>query len=36
MIGMISIGDLVKAIIADQETWIRELENHVLTTTSIV
>ena len=25
-----------KAIIADQETWIRELENHVLTTSSIV
>ncbi len=36
MIGIISIGDLVKAIIADQETWIRELEDHVLTTTSIV
>jgi CBS domain-containing protein len=36
MIGIISIGDLVKAIIAQQETWIRELENHVLQTTSIV
>jgi signal-transduction protein with cAMP-binding, CBS, and nucleotidyltransferase domain len=36
MIGIISIGDLVKATIADQETWIRELENHVLTTSSIV
>ena len=35
-IGVISIGDLVKAIIAVQENWIRELENHVLTTTSIV
>lgn len=36
VIGVISIGDLVKAIIAVQENWIRELENHVLTTTSIV
>ncbi len=36
MIGIISIGDLVKATIADQETWIRELEKHVLTTSSIV
>ena len=36
MISIISIGDLVKATIADQETWIRELENHVLTTSSIV
>lgn len=36
MIGILSIGDLVKAIIDVQETWIRELENHVLTNTSIV
>jgi CBS domain-containing protein len=36
MVGIISIGDLVKTIIADQETWIQELENHVLTSTSIV
>ena len=36
ILGVISIGDLVKAIIAAQENWIRELENHVLTTTSIV
>jgi CBS domain-containing protein len=36
MVGIISIGDLVKAIISDQKTWIRELEHHVLQTTSIV
>jgi CBS domain-containing protein len=36
LIGIISIGDLVKAIIEQQETWIRELENHVLEQTSIV
>jgi predicted transcriptional regulator len=36
VIGVISIGDLVKAIIAQQEAWIRELENHVLEHTSIV
>ena len=34
--GVISIGDLVKAIIAQQEVWIQELENHVLKHTSIV
>jgi IMP dehydrogenase len=34
--GVVSIGDLVKAIIAEQEIWIRELENHVLEHTSIV
>jgi len=36
VIGVISIGDLVKAIIAQQEVWIQELENHVLKHTSIV
>jgi CBS domain-containing protein len=36
VIGVVSIGDLVKAIIAQQEVWIRELENHVLEHTSIV
>jgi CBS domain-containing protein len=36
MIGIISIGDLVKTIIDDQKDWIRALENHVLTNTSIV
>lgn len=36
VVGVISIGDLVKAIIADQKTWIRELESHVLKHTSIV
>jgi signal-transduction protein with cAMP-binding, CBS, and nucleotidyltransferase domain len=36
VVGVISIGDLVKSIIAEQENWIRQLENHVLTTTSIV
>jgi CBS domain-containing protein len=36
MIGIISIGDMVKAIIEQQQIWIRELEHHVLTTTSIV
>ncbi len=36
VIGVISIGDLVKAIIAEHETWIRELENYVLKHTSIV
>jgi len=36
LIGIISIGDLVKAIIAQQEVWIQELENHVLKNTSIV
>ena len=36
MIGIISIGDLVKAIIAEQKRWIRELEHHVLHTTSIL
>jgi hypothetical protein len=30
MIGINSIGDLGKAIVADQETAKRELENHVL------
>jgi len=34
--GVISIGDLVKSIIAQQEVWIQELENHVLKHTSIV
>jgi CBS domain-containing protein len=34
--GLISIGDLVKAIIAEQKNWIRELESHVLKHTSIV
>jgi len=36
MVGIISIGDLVRAIIEQQETWIRELQNHVLEQTSIV
>jgi CBS domain-containing protein len=36
VIGVVSIGDLVKTIIAQQKTWIRELENHVLKHTSIV
>jgi CBS domain-containing protein len=36
LIGVVSIGDLVKAIIAEQETWIRDLENYVLEHTSIV
>lgn len=36
VVGVISIGDLVKAIIAQQEVWIQELENHVLQNTSIV
>ncbi|MCI0339571.1 MAG: CBS domain-containing protein [Planctomycetales bacterium] len=29
LIGMISIGDVVKAIIADRETTIRDLENYI-------
>ena len=29
LVGMISIGDLVKAIIADQELQIQILENYV-------
>ena len=36
VIGVISIGDLVKSIISEQKRWIRELENHVLKETSIV
>jgi CBS domain-containing protein len=36
LIGVVSIGDLVKAIITEQETWIRDLENYVLEHTSIV
>jgi CBS domain-containing protein len=36
VVGVVSIGDLVKAIIEQQEVWIRELENHVLKQTSIV
>ena len=36
VIGVVSIGDLVKSIIAQQEVWIQELENHVLKHTSIV
>jgi CBS domain-containing protein len=36
VIGVISIGDLVKAIIEQQKIWIQELENHVLKHTSIV
>ncbi len=36
VVGVVSIGDLVKAIIEQQEVWIRELENHVLEQTSIV
>ncbi len=36
LVGLISIGDLVKAIIEQQENWIRELEYHVLKHTSIV
>jgi CBS domain-containing protein len=35
LIGIVSIGDLVKAIISEQATLIQQLENHILEYTSI-
>ena len=35
LIGIVSIGDLVKAIISDQKTLIQQLENYILQHTSI-
>jgi CBS domain-containing protein len=35
LVGIVSIGDLVKAIISDQETLIRDLEQYILEHTSI-
>ncbi len=35
LIGIVSIGDLVKAIISEQETLIRQLESYILEYTSI-
>ncbi|MBU2611674.1 MAG: CBS domain-containing protein, partial [Chloroflexi bacterium] len=35
LIGIVSIGDLVKAVIAHQKQVIDRLENHILETTSI-
>ena len=35
LIGIISIGDLVKAIIAEQDALIQQLENYILEYTSI-
>jgi CBS domain-containing protein len=34
-VGIVSIGDLVKAIISEQATLIQQLENHILEYTSI-
>jgi CBS domain-containing protein len=36
LVGIVSIGDLVKAIISDQASLIQQLENHILEHTSIV
>ena len=35
LVGIVSIGDLVKAIISEQATLIQQLENHILEYTSI-
>jgi CBS domain-containing protein len=35
LVGIISIGDLVKAIIYEQKVWIQDLENYVLENISI-
>jgi len=35
LIGIVSIGDLVKAIISDQKNLIRQLESYILEHTSI-
>ncbi len=35
LIGIVSIGDLVKAIISDQKALIRQLESYILEHTSI-
>ena len=35
LIGIVSIGDLVKAIISDQKALIQQLENYILQHTSI-
>jgi len=35
LIGIVSIGDLVKAIISEQKILIQKLENYILEQTSI-
>jgi CBS domain-containing protein len=35
LIGIVSIGDLVKTIISEQESLIQQLENHILEHTSL-
>jgi CBS domain-containing protein len=35
LIGVVSIGDLVKAIISEQKRWISRLERYILENTSI-
>jgi len=35
LVGIVSIGDLVRSIISDQKVLIRKLENHILEVSSI-